>query len=79
MNFRPDRLTPLLPLLLPAALIGYAVIVTIGGRILRARRKREESAERKRDPRQPWHRWLDEINAHVEEERRSGAVEEWGD
>ena len=75
MSPLPDRVADWLPVLVPATLIGYAWAVTIGGRILRRRRRR--NFDRVRNGGQPWHRWLDEINRDIAEEKKPGAIEKW--
>lgn len=77
MNNWPDKIEPLLPFLIPVALIGYALMTTVGTSILRRRRQRAEAKRSRNDPRAPWDRWLDEINRKVNAEKKPGAIEKW--
>ena len=76
MSLLPESVQPLLPYLIPVALMAYILIVAFGGTI-RRRRRQAKAARRKADPRQPWHRWMDEINRKVGEEKKPGAIEKW--
>ncbi|WP_167074000.1 hypothetical protein [Sphingomonas vulcanisoli] len=77
MSYEPADLVPLLPVIVPAALITYALIVTFGGTWLRRKRLRDEARRRATDSRPPWDRWLDEINRRVGTEKKPGAIEKW--
>ncbi len=77
MNFLPEKVARLIPFAVPIALMGYAMIVMLGGAALRKRRLRKEASRRKADPRAPWDRWLDEINRKVNAEERPQPKEKW--
>ena len=79
MSFDATDLLPLLPFLLPGALLAYMLIVPLGGTAIRLRRKqraRDEAARHAKDS-APWNRWLDEINRGLGDKEKPGATEKW--
>lgn len=79
MSFDTADLLPLLPFLLPGALLAYMLIVPLGGTALRLRRKRRARNEAARYAKDcpPWNRWLDEINRGLNDKEKPGATEKW--